>query len=273
MKNKTIFAYIFLVICSFFTVFPLIFLISISFRNTKDIMMNGYFSLPDTLYFSNYIEAFEKAKISTYYMNSIIISAISIVGVLFFVLLISYSMVYHNFRGKEFINNIILLGLIIPFEIVIIPLFYNMKFLNLLGTLAPVYITHIALNIPFCTFLIRGFIKDIPEAIIESSRIDGAGEFRILYSIVRPVITPALVSIIVLIFMWTWNDFMLSNIMLRDDAMRTLPLGLVAFKGKFGIDIPLTAAASTIMMTPILLVYMVFQKQMIAGLSVGSVKG
>ena len=134
--------------------------------------------------------------------------------------------------------------------------------------------THIALNIPFSVFLLKGFIKDVPKSLVESAvRIDGAKEITILWKVIAPIIKPAMVSVVILIFMWTWNDFMLSNIMLRDDRMRTLPLGLSFFKGKYTRDIPLlTSAASTIIMTPVLLVYLVFQKYMIKGLTMGAVK-
>ena len=181
-------------------------------------------------------------------------------------------LVWH-FIGKGLVNALILAGLIIPFEIIIIPLFYNMKFIGLLGTRAPVYLTHIAMNIPMSVFLIIGFIKDIPKELVESARMDGAGEFTVMCKIVVPIIVPALVSVVILIFMWTWNDFMLSNIMLREDNIRTLPLGLSFFKGKFSRDIPMTSAASAIIMSPVFLVYMIFQKWMIKGLTMGAVKG
>lgn len=273
MKNiKTLFAYVFLIFSSIFTVLPLFFLLTLSFKTKGELITQGVLALPKVWHFENFIKAWETGHFSTYFSNSIIISALSIIGVLVFATLISYAMVYYEFPGKEIVNVLILIGLIIPFEIIVIPLFYNMKFVGLLGTRAPVYLTHIALNIPFCVFLLRGFIKDIPLSLVESARIDGAKELTVLYKIIVPVIKPALVTVVILIFMWTWNDFMLSNIMLRDDKMRTLPLGLSFFKGKFTRDIPLTSAASTIMMTPVLLLYLIFQKQMIKGLTIGAVK-
>lgn len=271
-KLKTGGAYLFLIISCIFTVFPMIFLLVISLRTRQDIIREGILSIPKVFHFENYVTAWETGHFSTYFSNSIIISVISVIGVVVFATLIAFAMVYYDFKGKKFINLLILLGLIIPVEIVIIPLFYNMKFVGLLGTRAPVYLTHIALNIPFSVFLLMGFIKDIPKSLVESARMDGAKEFTVLRKIIVPLIVPALVSVVILIFMWTWNDFMLSNIMLRDDAVRTLPLGLSFFKGKYTRDIPMTAAASTIIMTPVLLVYLVFQKYMIKGLTMGAVK-
>jgi raffinose/stachyose/melibiose transport system permease protein len=271
-RLKTAGAYVFLIISCLFTIFPMLFLLSLSLRTKVDIIREGVLSLPKVLHFENYVQAWETGRFSTYFSNSIMISVISVAGVVVLATLIAYAMVFYDFRGKAIVNSLILIGLIIPFEIVIIPLFYNMKFVGLLGTRAPVYLTHIALNIPFSVFLLKGFIKDIPKSLVESARIDGASEITTLRKIVVPVIMPALVSIVILIFMWTWNDFMLSNIMLREDKLRTLPLGLSFFKGKFSRDIPLTSAASTIIMTPVFLVYLAFQKYLIKGLTLGAVK-
>lgn len=271
-KVKTTGAYIFLIISCVFTIGPMIFLLSLSLRTKPEIIKEGVLSLPSKLHFENYIKAWKTGHFSTYFINSIIISLISVVGVVVLATLIAYAMAYYEFKGKKFVNVLILIGLIIPVEIVVIPLFYDMKFIGILGTRAPVYLTHIALNIPFSVFLLQGFVKDIPKSLVESGRIDGAGELTVLRKIIVPVIKPAIVSIVILIFMWTWNDFMLSNIMLRDDNIRTLPLGLSFFKGKFSRDIPLTSAASTIIMMPVLLVYLIFQKHMIKGLTLGAVK-
>lgn len=271
-KTATAGAYLFLIFSCVFTVFPLLFLLVLSMRTKGELIREGILAIPQVLHFENYITAWETGHFTTYFGNSIIISALSVLGVLFFATMISYAMVYHKFRGKSLINFLILIGLIIPFEIVVIPLFYNMKFVGLMGTRAPVYLTQIALNIPFSVFLLSGFMKDVPAALVESARMDGASELRVLYRIIIPIIKPALVSIVILIFMWTWNDFMLSNIMLREDKLRTLPLGLGFFKGKYSRDIPLTSAASVIMMAPVLLVYLLFQKHMIKGLTLGAVK-
>lgn len=271
-KIRTSGAYLFLIISCVFTILPMLFLLMLSLRTKQDIIREGVLSIPEKLHFENYLQAWETGRFSTYFSNSILISIISVLGVVVLATLIAYAMVYYDFKGKELVNTLILVGLIIPVEIVIIPLFYDMKFVGLLGTRAPVYLTHIALNIPFSVFLLKGFIKDVPKALVESGRMDGAGEFTVLWKIVVPIIKPALVSIVILIFMWTWNDFMLSNIMLQDDSIRTLPLGLSFFKGKYSRDIPMTSAASTIIMTPVLLVYLAFQKYMIKGLTMGAVK-
>jgi len=273
MKDKkTVFAYIFLIFSSFFTLFPLFFMLTVSFRSTADLIQNGALSWPKIWQFSNYTTAWQEANFSGYFGNSVFISTISILGVLFFATLISYGLAYFNFRGKKLVNSLILLGLIVPMQVIIIPLFFNYSAIGLLGTRVPVFITQIAVNIPFSVFLLRGFIKDIPYSIVESARMDGAKEFTVLWRIIVPIIIPVLVSLTVLIFMWTWNDFFTTNILINSDSLKTLPLGLSAFQTAHNTNIPLTSAASTMMMMPILIVYFIFQKQMIAGMTLGAVK-
>ncbi len=272
VSKGTIAAYVFLIFCSMLTIFPMLFMLALSLTTKVDIIQNGVFSIPETLHFENYVTAWKQGHFSQYFMNSVIISTISVVGVVIFSTCISYALAYFDFKGKSIVNSMLLIGLIIPFEVVVIPLYFDMKFVGLFGTRAPVYLTHIALNIAFSVFLMKGFIQDIPKSIVESARMDGANELVVLRKIIIPIIIPALVSIVILIFMWTWNDFMLSNLMLTNEKIKTLPLGLSSFQGKFSRDIPLTSAASTIIMTPVLLVYIFFQKYMIKGLTLGAVK-
>jgi raffinose/stachyose/melibiose transport system permease protein len=271
-KKSKVFSYIFIITSCLFTVVPLLFMLFLSLRSTPDIIKNGMFTLPDIWHFDNYLKAWEVGRFSQYFLNSVKISLISVIGVIVFSTIASYSLVFHNFKGKKFVEMLILIGLLIPFELVIIPLYHDMKVVGLLGTLAPIYIIHIALNIPFSIFLLRGFVKEIPISLIESARMDGSSEIRNLIHIVVPLIIPALIAIIIFIFMWTWNDFMLANIMVRNEELRTLPLGLDFFKGKYSRDLPLTSAAATIIMLPIFAIYLIFQKHMIRGLMMGAVK-
>ena len=271
-RRGTILSYIFLIICCIFTIGPMLFLLSLSFRTKTDIIQKGVLSLPDKLHFENYSTAWVNGHFSKYFINSVIVSVVSVLGVTLLATLIAYAMVFYEFRGKKIVNFLMLVGLIVPFEIVIIPLYYNMKLVGILGTRSSIYITQIAMNIPISVFILKDFIQSIPKDLIESARIDGASEWACLQKIIAPLIVPAEMSIVILIFMWTWNDFMLANIMIRNDSMRTLPLGLSYFKGKFSRDIPLTSAACVEIMIPILILYLVLQKNMIEGLTVGAVK-
>ena len=130
MKNKKfdVLCYTFLLICCIFTIFPILFLLSLSLRTKKDLIRNGVMNIPDELHFENYLNAWNEGHFSTYFFNSILISLISVIGVIVLATLIAYAMSYYNFKGKKLVELLMLVGLIIPFEIIIIPLYYNYKF-------------------------------------------------------------------------------------------------------------------------------------------------
>lgn len=263
-------ALIFFCIC---TLVPCILMILTSLRTTAEIVRNGLFSNITTLHWENYLQAWKVGHFSRYFYNSIIVSFFSVVGVLLFSLLGAYALAVLHFRGKGIYKTMIVMGLVIPLEIIVIPLFYDMQSIGLMDTHWAVILPTIAMNIPFGIFLLSGFIKDIPASLLESARIDGASEWRTLWKIVLPIIKPALISLLIFTFMWSWNAFMLPNIMIRSEEMRTLPLGLDFFRGKNTQNIPLTAAASNIIAMPVIIIYLIFQKNLIKGMMVGAVKG
>ncbi|MCI6018121.1 MAG: carbohydrate ABC transporter permease [Clostridiales bacterium] len=272
-KNLKPAVYAALVFCCLCTLVPCVLIVITSLRTTGEIVRDGLFGNITTLHWENYIEAWKVGHFSTYFLNSIFITFFSVLGVLLFSLIGAYAMAVLNFKGKGIYKTLIVMGLVIPCEIIVIPLFYDMQSMGLMDTHWAVILPTVAMNIPFGTFLLSGFIKDIPKSLLESARMDGASEWRTLWKIVMPIIKPALISLLIFIFMWTWNDFMLPNIMIRSQEMRTLPLGLDYFRGKNTQNIPLIASASNIIALPVIIIYLVFQKNLIKGMMVGAVKG
>lgn len=261
-----------LLICCLCTLVPCILMVVTSLRTTQEIVQNGLFGNIEILHWENYIEAWKVGRFSRYLWNSVVISAFSVVGILILSLLGGYAYVHLQFRGKKIFQTLILMGLVIPLEIVIIPLYYDMQSMNLIDTHWAVILPTIAMNIPFGIFLLSGFIKDIPKSLLESARLDGTNEWQTIWYIVMPVIKPALISLLIFTFMWSWNAFMLPNIMIKSEAMRTLPLGLDFFRGKKSLNFPMISAASNIISLPVIITYLIFQKNLIKGMMVGAVK-
>lgn len=274
-KKKNYKPYVYIALCFFCicTLVPCILIVITSLRTTQEIVRSGLFGNITTLHWENYIEAWKVGRFSTYFFNSVYISFFSVVGVLLFSLLGAYALARLHFPGKAIYKTLIVMGLVIPLEIVMIPLFYDMQSMNLMDTHWAIILPTIAMNVPFGTFLLSGFIKDIPSSLLESAKIDGANEWKCLWYIVAPIIKPALISLLIFVFMWSWNAFMLPNIMVRSEELRTLPLGLDFFRGKNTQNIPLIAAASNIISMPVIIIYLVFQKNLIKGMMVGAVKG
>ena len=265
-------AYSFLTFCCFFTVIPGMLILFLSLRTLPDIIQQGAFGIPEVWQWRNYIEAWHVGRFSTYFMNSVFVSFFTVIGILTFSLFAAYAFASLKFRFRGILEIIMMIGLVLPLEIVIIPLFFNLRSMGLINTLWAVILPSTAMSLAFGIFLLRGFIKDIPISLLESARIDGSNEWQNIWYIIIPLIKPALISLLIFTFMSSWNGFMLPNIMIRSESMRTLPLGLDFFRGKYSQNIPLTAAASNMIALPVIIIYLTFQRNMIRGMMVGAVK-
>lgn len=185
----------------------------------------------------------------------------------------AYAFALQRFRGKKVFEMLVLMGLVVPLEIIIVPLYYDVQNMHLMNTHWAVILPTVAMNLPFGIFLLAGFIKDIPSSLLESAKMDGISDWQAIRYIIVPIIRAALISLLIFIFMWTWNSYMLPNIMIKTEAMRTLPLGLDFFRGKNSMNLPLVSAASVIISAPVVILYLIFQKNVIRGMMVGAVKG
>jgi raffinose/stachyose/melibiose transport system permease protein len=264
--------YFLVLLFSAYSLLPIIWVLITSLKSNQDFIRYGSLALPKVFYFENYLKAWEMARFSTYFVNSILIALATVACIVLFSSLISYSLCYIHFKGKKFNNYLIIFGLLIPFELVMIPLFHNTKAMNLMNTHFAVILPQIALWLPFSVFLTKSFMKSIPMSLVESAQIDGAKEYRTLFQIIIPLIKPAINSIIIFNLISSWNNFMLPTIMITNDRLRTVPLGLNAFKTRYSVDVALTSAAAVIIAMPIILVYLMFQRKLITGLIVGAVK-
>jgi raffinose/stachyose/melibiose transport system permease protein len=230
-------------------------------------------SWPDTPHWSNFAMAFEAANMSKLLRSSVLI----VIGVVPISLLIStlagFALGHLRPPGGRFIFIAFLLGLTLPFEGIIIPLYYQMRDLGLLNTQWAIILPLIGLYMPFAVFWMRAHFINMPEDLSEAARIDGAGTWTLFWRIHVPLSTPALSSLAILLFLWTWNQFLLAVVLVQDPTKRTMAGALGAFQGQWGTDIPLLCAGSLLILTPTLLVFLIFQRKFVAALLQGSLKG
>ncbi|HIQ63420.1 MAG TPA: carbohydrate ABC transporter permease [Candidatus Avichristensenella intestinipullorum] len=264
--------YLWVLLFSAYSLLPVLWVVMTSLKTNQELVRMGPLALPQTLRFDNYLEAWNAARFSTYFVNSILIAVLTVGGIVLFSVLIAYSLCYLHYHGKKLVDALVIFGLLIPFELIMIPLFYNVKNMGIMNTHAAVILPQIALWLAFSVFLMKSFMRELPISLIESARIDGAGEYRTLFSIVTPMVKPAVISIIIFNLISSWNNFMLPTIMISSDKLRTVPLGLNAFRTKYSMDVALTAAAAVIIAAPVIVVYLIFQRRLITGLVVGAVK-
>jgi raffinose/stachyose/melibiose transport system permease protein len=185
--------------------------------------------------------------------------------------LAAFALTYMHFKWADRVFTYMLIGLIVPIQMTLVPLTLLMNALNLIDTLTGLTILYIGFGVPFGVLVMRGFFRTVPTAIIEAARIDGCSWFRIFYRIALPLALPAVVSLCILDGVATWNEFILAQIFLRSDELRTLPLGLVQFSTQFSTQYDQLAAAVLISVVPIVLVFLFFQRYFVAGMG-GAVK-
>ena len=242
-----------------------------SFKAQLELAMNPI-GFPSQWLLQNYADAWITANVGQFFVNSVYIAIPTVIIILAASTLAGFAFAHLEFRGKDFLYLLFISGLAIPLELIIVSLFFQIRDMNLLNTYWSVILPQIALILPFGILLMRSFILDIPKTMIEAAKIDGCSDWKTLWYIVVPCILPALSSLLVFSFMWTWNNLFLPTVMLTDSSMRTIPTGLTYFQGQFSTNVAILAAAAIIVSLPVIILYIIFQRQFIEGITVGAMK-
>jgi raffinose/stachyose/melibiose transport system permease protein len=269
-KSKTIVFYIALILASLLWLAPVITLILTALKDAGDFAVNGAFSLPKFIRWANFSEAWETG-VQNYFWNSVIVTGFKVPTGIILESMAAFALTHMHFKWADRVFTYILIGLIVPAQMTLVPLTLLMNALNLIDTLTGLTILYIGFGVPFGVLVMRGFFRTVPLAIIEAARIDGCSWLKIFYRIALPLALPAVVSLCILDGVATWNEFILAQIFLRSDELRTLPLGLVQFSTQFSTQYDQLAAAVMISVVPILLVFLFFQRYFVAGMG-GAVK-
>jgi raffinose/stachyose/melibiose transport system permease protein len=249
---------------------PVITLVLTALKDAGDFAINGAFSLPKSIRWANFSEAWQTG-VQNYFWNSVMVTSFKVPTGILIESLAAFALTHMHFKWADRIFTYILIGLIVPVQMTLVPLTLLMNALNLIDTLTGLTILYIGFGVPFGVLVMRGFFRTLPTAIIEAARIDGCSWFRIFYRIALPLALPAVVSLCILDGVATWNEFILAQIFLRSDELRTLPLGLVQFSTQFSTQYDQLAAAVLISVMPIVLVFLLFQRYFVAGMG-GAVK-
>ena len=260
-----------LAIISFIILYPLLFVFFTALKSDREIR-TAPLAPPQEWIWQNFSEAWTRGNLNIYYKNSIIVVIPVVLVVISAALVASYAFSRLKFRGNRVLYWFFVAGMGLPLISVIIPLFYNMRSWHLLNTHWSVILPMVGILLPFGILLLTGFIDEISTDMLEAAKVDGATDLHIVWHIVIPVTRPGIVTLLVFAFLWTWNQFFLPTIMLTNDSVRTLTVGLSYFIGSYDTDQALLAAGVLITAVPVILVYVVFQRQFIRGITLGSVK-
>jgi raffinose/stachyose/melibiose transport system permease protein len=252
-------------------IYPILSIVLLAFHRRSDLVTG--FDIPDRLSFDTFKQAWELGGFGRGLLNSFIVAATVSVATAVLSTLAGYAFGAMRFRGSEALFYLLLIGLIFPYEATVIPLYYLFKDAGLTDSYWALILPQIGLSIPFGTFWMRAFFRSTPISLVEASRLDGASSLSTLLRVLLPQAKPALTTLVVLVFMWTWNEFLLALVMIQSDDLRTAPLGLALFAGANRTQDPtLTAAAAVLVALPVVVVYVFLQRSFIRGMFAGGVK-
>ncbi len=260
-----------LVLFSFLCLFPLYYLVVTAFKSQGEYIRN-LFGIPLGPILSNFVTVFRGGRFLRWFANSMLLTAGSVLAALAIALAAAWAFAKMQFRGREAIFGLMLVLMIIPPVVMVIPLFKIMIALRVLNTYHSVILIYTGLTLPFSIYLLASFFRTVPGAIVDSARIDGCKDLRILASIAVPLSAPAIITIVLVNALWVWNELLVAVIFLQKDELKTLMVGLTVFKSRYNLDIPVTMAGLTLATIPMLALYFAGQKYFIKGLVAGAVK-
>ncbi|WP_040158582.1 carbohydrate ABC transporter permease [Mobilicoccus massiliensis] len=220
----------------------------------------------------NFAEAWRIGHFGTYLRTSLLVSVIVVAVSVVLSVLAGYALGSIRFPGSELVLYLFLLGMMMPNEAVVVPLYFDLRDLHLTDTLWAVVLPQIAQSVAFGSYWMRTYFRSSSRAVVEAARLDGAGHWRTLWLILVPLARPAIVTLTVLTFMWTWNEFLIPLVMVTAEGLRTAPLGLAFFQGQYTQGFTLLAAGACIVATPVVVLYVFLQRHFIAGMLEGAVR-
>ena len=252
-------------------VVPLAWMVMSSFKTKREIFESP-FALPSEIDFGVWAEAWDRGDLGGYILNSLLTTVVAVSAILVFALAAAYAFSRFKFRGKALLLAPFALGLLLPVQSYLTAQARLFDSVYLLDTRWVLMISYAGLGLSLAIFLLKSYLDSLPREIFEAARMDGAGDFRTLIQVVMPLMTPALSTVAVFSILSAWNEFLLAMLYVTTDDLRTIPAGLLAFTGRYATDYPMLFAALSMITLPVIAAYAVFHKQVIAGVTEGSVQ-
>ncbi|QGR00225.1 carbohydrate ABC transporter permease [Paenibacillus psychroresistens] len=255
------------------SLYPLFWLILFSFKDNTEIFGGNIAGLPSKLLWGNYKEALVNAKVSNYFLNSVIVTGVTIVATWILSLTSSYAVTRMIWKFRHLTLAIILLGLMIPLNSALLPLFIILKHLRMLNSYGALMIPYTAFAIPMAVFILTGFLKGIPRELEEAACIDGCTIYNILYIIIFPLVKPALATIAIFTYLSTWNELMFAVTFISDSKYKTITVGIQSLVGQYSTSWGPIGAGLVVATIPTIVIYILMSSQVQKSLTAGAVKG
>ncbi|MDQ1701713.1 MAG: multiple sugar transport system permease protein [Frankiaceae bacterium] len=265
--------YVVLTVGAIIMVLPFAYMLSTSFKGQQYVLTTPPQFIPHPATAGNYTDAWQSEHFAKYFVNSLVVATVSTGISLFISSMMAYGFARFRFFGRELMYKLLLLGLMIPATMLLIPQFVLAKYLGVLDSPVGLVVFYVGGSLSLNTFLLRGFFESIPGEIEEAMEIDGANAFTRYWRLILPLSRPALATATIFTFLACWDEFVWALTIINDPAKRTLPIAIALFHGENATLWGLVFAASLIAIVPVIIVFLVFQRYFVQGLTAGAVKG
>lgn len=272
-KIKTIFTYIILGIWAIINLFPLYWLFTFSLKSNKEIFGGNVIGLPKEWMWSNFHRALTIGRVGRYFLNSVIVTGITILLTVIFAAMATYALIRLVWKGRKTFNNVFMLGLTIPIHAAILPIFLVLSKLKMLSSYQALIVPYVGFALSMAILIFSGFMSGIPRELDEAACIDGCGVYGIFFRIILPLLKPAISTVAIFTYLQAWNELMFAVVFIRDSDYNTLTVGIQSLQGTFSTEWGPIGAALLITTVPTLLLYAFMSKKIQQSLMAGAIKG
>lgn len=271
-KLSKILLNILMLIFSATCLFPIFWIFFASMKSQQEFMLSSM-ALPKSINFQNYIDVFQMTNMLTYIWNSLRNTVLTLAVIVITVFPAAYVLARRKFKGRNLIYNYFIIGMLIPVHALLVPMYIQFRQAGIDNQWYTLILPYVAFGIPISVMLMESYIKSIPADLEDAAAIDGCGFFKTMVIIILPLAVPVIATVAIIQFFAAWNEFSFALILVKNDALRTIPVGLNAFKGAHDINYPRFMAAIMASMVPAMILYFSFSKRIISGMMAGAVKG
>lgn len=251
--------------------FPMVWMVLSSFKSNAAIFASP-FALPTSIDLGRWVEAWEVGQIGKYALNSAIVTGVSVLLILLLGAAAAFALSRYRFAGRAAILGLFALGLLLPLQSYFIAQSTLFNQLSITDTRLALIIPYTAMGLPLATYLLKVYLDALPEELFDAARIDGAGDFQLFRALALPLLRPGLATVAIFSALACWNEFLLALLYIQDDALKTIPTGLLAFSSRYVTDYALLFSALSIVTLPMIVIYVVFNRQIVEGITAGSLK-
>lgn len=254
------------------TIYPMLYALNVGLKSRRDYVLDRL-GLTTNLHPQNFVDAWVQADMGRYYLNSIIVTVISVTVILFLASMAGYALSHLRFLGSRVVFLVILGTMMIPFQVIMVPFVKLISDLGLINTYPGLIIAYVSQFLPFTVYFMTAFYSGIPKEITEAARVDGNGLWGVWRRIMVPVGRPAFLSMGILNTLFCWNDILIALLIMQSPANRTVMVGVSTLRGEYPDNVPTYLAGVLLVVVPLVIIYLIFQRQITAGVTAGATKG